>query len=511
VTCFAAVDLGGQSGRVVLGRVHRDRLRYREVHRFANVPLEVSTDDGPRWHWDTGALWEQTLDGLAAAVRAAAALGDRLAGIGVDSWGVDYGLVSAAGDLITPATHHRSASSELVTAADALVPAAEAWARTGIEKAPMNTSGRLAADARAGLLAPGVTALLTPDLFTCWLTGARGAERTIASTTELLDVRTGDWALDLAKRWGIDPAVLPPVVPAGSHAGVTLADVTARLGADAPVPVYRVASHDTASAVAAATSTAGRDGVVSCGSWALAGCIAAEPALGERARCAGYTNEAAADGRTLLLRNLSGLWLLESCLSAWASDSASAGGHDSARAGGHDSAWASGHDSAWASGHDSARAGGHDRPARRAELLAAAAALPSGGPVVDVGDPALRAPGDMPARLAALTGCDLSPAQTVRCILDSLAGAFATALSVAAGLTGVAMERVHLLGGGSRVTALARSTARATGLPVVAGPAEATSIGNLMVQAVAAGAFDSLDSARAATDHGADAPVLEEP
>jgi rhamnulokinase len=241
VTCFAAVDLGGQSGRVVLGRVHRDRLHYREVHRFANVPLEVITDDGPRWHWDTAALWEQTLDGLAAAVRAAAALGDRLAGIGVDSWGVDYGLVSAAGELIGPAIHHRSASADLVTAADALVAPAEAWARTGIEKAPMNTSGRLAADARAGLLAPGVTALLTRDLFTFWLTGARGAERTIASTTELLDVRTGDWALDLARRWGIDAAVLPPVVPAGSHAGVTLPNTTARLGADAPVPVYQVA------------------------------------------------------------------------------------------------------------------------------------------------------------------------------------------------------------------------------------------------------------------------------
>jgi rhamnulokinase len=489
MTCFAAVDLGGQSGRVVLGRVQRDRLRYREVHRFANVPLEVSTEDGTRWHWDTSALWEQTLEGLAAAVTAAAALGDRLAGIGVDSWGVDYGLVSAAGDLIGPATHHRSAAAELVTAADALVAPAEAWARTGIEKAPMNTSGRLAADARAGLLGPGVTALLTPDLYTYWLTGARGAERTIASTTELLDVRTGDWALDLAKRWGIDPAALPPVVPAGSRAGVTLPHVTARLGAAAPVPVYRVASHDTASAIAAATSNAGRDGVVSCGSWALAGCIAAEPALGERARLAGYTNEAAADGRTLLLRNLSGLWLLESCLSAWIP------GHDFARV----------------SSHGSARGASHDRSARRAELLAAAAALPAGGPVVDAGAPALRAPGDMPARLGALTGRDLSPAQTVRCILDSLAAGFATALSAAAGLTGVAMERVHLLGGGSRVTALARSTARATGLPVVAGPAEATCIGNLMVQAVAAGAFDSLDSARAATDHGTAAPVLEEP
>jgi rhamnulokinase len=296
VTCFAAVDLGGQSGRVVLGRVHRQRLHYREVHRFANVPRVLTTDDGTRWHWDTRALWEQTLTGLAAAVRAAAA--------------------------------------------DALVPSEE--------------------------------------------------------------------ALDLANRWGIDSAVLPPVVPAGRHAGATLAEVTARLGAAAPVPVYRVASHDTASAVAAATSTAGHDGVVSCGSWALAGCIAAEPALGERARSAGYTNEAAADGQTLLLRNLSGLWLLESCLSAWVSSD--------------------------------------DRSARRAELLTAAAALADGGPVVDAGDPALRAPGDMPARLAALAGCDLSPAQTVRCVLDSLASG-----------------------------------------------------------------FDSLDSARAATDHGADAPVLEEP
>jgi len=473
VTCFAAVDLGGQSGRVVLGRVHRDRLRYREVHRFANVPREVRTDDGTRWHWDTGALWEQTLEGLAAAVRGAAALGDRLAGIGVDSWGVDYGLVSQAGDLTGPAVHHRSASGELVEQADAVVPAAEAWARTGIEKAPMNTAGRLAADARTGLLTPGVTALLTPDLFTFWLTGARAAERTIASTTELLDVRTGDWALDLAQRWGIAPAVLPPVVPTGSHAGPTVARVTARIGADAPVPVYRVASHDTASAVAAATSSAGRDGVVSCGSWALAGCIAAGPALGERARGGGYTNEASADGRTLLLRNLSGLWLLESCLTAWVT--------------------------------------GHDRSRRRAELLAAAAALPDGGPVVDAGDPVLRAPGDMPVRLAALTRRDLSPAQTVRCILDSLAGAFATALTVAADLTGVVMGRVHLLGGGSRVTALARSTARATGLPVVAGPAEATSIGNLMVQAVAAGAFDSLDSARAAVRHDDHGPVLLEP
>ena len=473
MACFAAVDLGGQSGRVVLGRAYRGRLSYREVHRFANHPRAVTDGDGTRWHWDTGALWAATLDGLAAAVRAAAASGDRLAGIGVDTWGVDYGLVSAAGELTGPAVHHRSAAEDLVARADALVPAREAWRRTGIEKAPMNTSGRLCADAGAGLLAAGVTALLTPDLWTFWLTGARGAERTIASTTELLDVRTGDWALDLAERWGIDPAVLPAVSRTGSLAGTTVPEVTGRIGAPEPVPVYRVASHDTASAVVAATSRAGTDGLVSCGSWALAGCIADEPALDERARRAGYTNETSADGRILLLRNLSGLWLLESCLDAWVT--------------------------------------GDDRARRRIDLLAAAEALPEGGPVVDVGDPALRAPGDMQARLTAMAGQDLSPARTVRCILDSLASAFAISLGTAADLTGVEIRRVHLLGGGSRVTTLGRSTARATGLPVVAGPAEATSIGNLMVQAVAAGEFASLESAREAVDHGSDRPVVLEP
>lgn len=472
MSCFAAVDLGGQSGRVVLGHVHGGRLSYREVHRFANRPVAVPGPGGTRWHWDTAALWAETLQGLTAAVRAAGALGDHLAGIGVDTWGVDYGLVSATGELTGPVVHHRSTAEELVKRADLVVPPEQAWARTGIEKAAMNTSVRLAADARAGRLSTGVTALLIPDLWTVWLTGARGAERTIASTTELLDVRTGGWAVDLAERWGIDPAVLPALSEPGSLAGHTLAQVTDRIGAGTPVPVYRVASHDTASAVAAATSTAGADGVVSCGSWALAGCIATEPALDERARRAGYTNERSADGRILLLRNLSGLWLLESCLSSWVT--------------------------------------GPDRARRRAELLAAAEALPGGGPVVDAGDPTLRAPGDMQARLAALAGRELSPVRTVRCILDSLAAAFAASLATAADLTGVKMRRVHLVGGGSRVATLARGTARATGLPVVAGPAEASSIGNLMVQAVAAGDFDSLDSARNCVDHGSDRPVVLE-
>jgi rhamnulokinase len=465
MTCFAAVDLGGQSGRVVLGRVHDGRLTYREVHRFANMPREVEG----RWYWNTDALFDATLDGLAAAAQAAEAQNDRLAGIGVDTWGVDYGLVTTAGELAGPVAHHRSASPDLVKRANALVPADTAWLRTGIEKAPMNTSGRLAADASAGRLLASPTALLTPDLWTFLLTGTRKAERTIASTTELLDVRTGDWALDLVQCWGIDPAVLPPVVATGAVAGPTLPAITERIGAKATV--YHVASHDTASAVAAATSASGTDGVVSCGSWALAGCLADAPALGDDARQRGFTNERSADGRYLLLRNLSGLWLLESCLSAWAVG---------------------------------------DRTKARSDLLTRAEELPE-VPLVDVGDPVLRAPGDMPARIAELAGRPLSPEQTVRCILESLAAAFAASLRSAAELTGVKMRRVHLLGGGSRVGALARSTVRATGLPVLSGPAEATSIGNLMVQAVAAGAFSSLDEARAAVDFAGDEPTLREP
>src|ERR1700712_634356 len=158
MTCFAAVDLGGQSGRVVLGRLHDGRLTYREMHRFANLPREVEG----RWYWDTDALFEATLDGLAVAAEAAAAQNDRLAGIGVDTWGVDYGLVTAAGELVGPVVHHRSASPEIMEQANALVPAETAWVRTGIEKAPMNTSGRLSADAAAGRLLESPTALLTP-------------------------------------------------------------------------------------------------------------------------------------------------------------------------------------------------------------------------------------------------------------------------------------------------------------------------------------------------------------
>jgi rhamnulokinase len=263
--------------------------------------------------------------------------------------------------------------------------------------------------------------------------------------------------------------VLPPVVATATVAGQTLPEITERIGAD--VTVYHVASHDTASAVAAATSASGTDGVVSCGSWALAGCLADRPALSDEARKSGFTNERSADGRYLVLRNLSGLWLLESCLSAWTPG---------------------------------------DRTKARSDLLEKAEKLPE-GPLVDVGDPALRAPGDMPARIAGLAGRPLSPEQTVRCILDSLAAAFATSLHSAAELTGVTMRRVHLLGGGSRVAALARSTVRATGLPVLAGPGEATSIGNLMVQAVASGVFTSLDEARAAVDFGGDEPLPMEP
>lgn len=468
MTCFAAVDLGGQSGRVVLGSVGPGRLRYREVHRFANLPV----DRGGRWYWDTDALFSSVLEGLAAAVLAAAAEGDRLAGIGVDTWGVDYGLVDASGSLVAPVGHHRSAPPALVDRSAEAVPVVEAYRRTGIEKAAMNTSMRLASDLRT--IGGTATSLLTPDLFTFWLSGLRGAERTIASTTELLDVRTGDWALDLAARWGVDASALPPVAATGSSAGVTTPEVSARIGAE--VPVYRVASHDTASAVAAATSAVGAEGVISCGSWALAGCVAQEPALSERARLGGFTNERSADGRILLLRNLSGLWLLEACLSAW-----SDGGP------------------------------GRERAQLRTALLAAAEALPEGGPVIDAGAWELRAPGDMPGRIAHLAGRALDRPQTVRCIIDSLAAAFASALREASELTAVPMTGVHLLGGGSRVTALARATARATGLPVVAGPAEATSIGNLMVQAVAAGLFDDLDHARAAVDHGDDAPTTLEP
>ena len=472
---FIAVDLGAQSGRVVLGTFTADGLTLDEVHRFANEPVTVSGT----LCWDTDELFEQSLVGIARAVGQVAARGGRVEGISVDSWGVDYGLVDEGGALVAPVRHYRASDPALVSIAHERVGAAEAYARTGVTEMAINTCFQLMRDARAGLLAGRPTMLLTPDLWTYWLTGSVGAERTIASTTGLLDQQTGDWANDLAERLGIPVAVLPVLADAGSSAGVTLPTINERLGmhdprarSHGPIQVFRGASHDTASAFAAVAGPGEGIAVISCGTWALVGCSAIAPVLSADAMDAGFTNEQGTGGSTLFVRNLSGTWLLEECLRAWVESDGD----------------------------------GKTVPVLRAALLGAAST--AGGPplagTIDPGDAGLIEAGDMPGRIADLyqrTCGDsqvLSRVDLVRLILSSLAQSFDHSIREASRLTGQSLTEIRMIGGGSQILPLVELTRQITGLPVLTGPAEATSIGNLCIQGVAAGVFETLGQARLA-------------
>jgi len=476
---FAAVDLGATSGRVVLGTFSHTgaaptAFQLDEVHRFPNNPMTIEGE----LCWDVENLFEQTLIGLSLAFSCAQDNNSTLSGIAVDSWGVDYGLVDESLNLVAPVRHYRAAEEVYVHRANMLVSPREAYARTGITELPINTCFQLIRDCQQGLLTQGVAALLIPDLWTAWLTGVRGTEQTIASTTGLLDWESHDWAYDLVHQWGIPESVLTEVVETGSMAGRTLAPITERIGAVNPIPVYRAPAHDTASAFAAVTSPDTDAAVVSCGTWALVGCLNPEPVLAHNAEQAGLTNEVAADGSALLVRNLSGTWLLEECLRAWSS-------------------------------HDSS-VQPKDIEALRFDLLAAAeseSAQVLG--TIDCGAPQLIGTRDMPAEILALYQqthgdahgpLELGRHQIVRLILESLAESFARTISNIGEIAHRNFREVIMIGGGSRINQLVGLTEHATGLSVQIKHQEATSIGNICVQAVSAGIFDSIDQARAATN-----------
>jgi len=284
----------------------------------------------------------------------------------------------------------------------------------------------------------------------------RAAEETNASTTGLMDARTGTWSRELVQALGLPADLLPDVVPAGQVLGEVSAVVRAELGLDHEVPVTTVGSHDTASAVVGVPAQTSRFGYISCGTWGLVGVELDAPVLTQESRQANFTNERGVDGTIRYLRNVMGLWLLSESLRTW-----SLRGVD----------------------------------VDLTDLLAAAAALPSGGPVIDPDDPVFLSPGDMPERIVRASRRTnrpipepAEPEVVVRCILDSLAAAFAAAMLDSERLSGHEVEVVHLVGGGSQNALLCQLTADAVGKPVVAGPVEATALGNLLVQARTLGA-----------------------
>jgi rhamnulokinase len=461
----AAVDLGASGGRVMAGRAGPGLLELREAHRFPNIPVSA----GGTLHWDILSLYREVLNGLRAAAKDC-----ELASAGIDSWGVDYGLIDSSGALLGNPVHYRDArTAGAVERVLARIPARELYAATGIQQLAINTICQLTVAAGTPQLDAAATLLLIPDLLGYWLTGSAGAEITNASTTQLLDVQARTWATSVIDRAGIPLSIFPPLRQPGDIVGELLPDAAAGAGLPAGLPVVAVGSHDTASAVVAAPARGSNFAYISSGTWSLVGMELDRPILTEASRLANFSNETGIDGTIRYLRNVAGLWLLQESLRAWSASGSADGTRSPDGAGGLD------------------------------ELLAAAARAPALRSVIDPGDPAFLPPGDMPSRIADACRRTGQPAPrdragTVRCILDSLALAYRRTIRDVQDLSGRHVDTVHMVGGGARNALLCQLTADACGLPVVAGPVEASAIGNILVQARALGAAPAqLDGMRA--------------
>jgi rhamnulokinase len=453
---FAAVDLGASGGRVVAGVVESDFLSLETIHRFPNGARAV---DG-QLRWPIFELYQQVLEGLGHL----ASRYPQVESVGIDTWGIDYGLLDTQGQLLAEPTSYRD--ERTATAVDivhARVPREELFAATGLQFLPFNTVYQIEAERLGRLWERARKVVLLPDLIAFWLTGELRTERTNASTTGLLDARTGDWSHDLLDRLGIPRNLLSPLVSPGTVLGTLTPEARHRSGLGTGTVVTTVGSHDTASAVAGVPALDEQFAYVASGTWSLVGVELRHPVLTPEACAENFSNERGVEDRIRFLHNTGGFWLIQESLREWA---------------------------------------GQCGPRNLDGLLDEAADVPSGGPLIDVDDPSFLTPGDMPARIAAAAErlgqrSPRTPVETVRCVTDSLAWAYATTARRSADLAGTSLEVIHLVGGGSQSPLLCQSTADAAGLPVLAGPVEATALGNALVQAGAHGAVTaSLSQAR---------------
>lgn len=436
----------------MLGITDGVSVRLREVSRVRNEPVETATG----LSWDFPSLCRAANTGLSAAIAAAQAEGVDILGVGVDSWGVDYVRLTRDGEVRPFVRHHRE--GVLPERSDAERRAA--YARTGVLDQPINTSNQLIQDERGGLGAPDDTALLIADAVVWALTGVVGADRSLASTTALVDLAGDRWLPTSA-------LILPPLRPGGRLIGLTTPEVTAAVGAQRALSVWAVTAHDTAAAFSAVGSSAIPGGaVISCGSWSVVGVAVARPVLSERARALGFTQESGADGDTLLVKNLRGLRLLQDADRVWAQQDQRAPGDLSAL------------QSVLAEARESAYQGRFD---------ANDEALDRPGSVIDRLTAALRRAG---------AGAPASRGDLVRSIIDSLAHEYARTLAGVEEVTGQPITHVHIVGGGARNADLVAATARATGREVRVGAPEASALGMTLQMLVTTGRCADLEAAR---------------
>lgn len=446
----AAVDLGGSSGRVVSATVDGERLRIDGVHRFRN---RAFTDElGLRW--DAQRLYRDAVAGL----RSLRADGPAFASVGVDAWSGDYGLLAYDGLLDAPFHQRDSRTDRSFPLVDAILPAAEAFRETGVTALPIMTIYQLMADQEAGRLDTVRRMLLMPDLLAHWLGAEEVAEATNVSSTGLALPYGRGWDARRIDALKLPSRIFPETVAPGTVTGRVREGILAQ---DDATDVTTVASHDTASAVIAVPARDENFAFVSCGTWILTGVEVDHIVTSDRAREAGFTNELGLDGTVRFLRIAAGLWIVNECIREWGLDG-------------------------W---------GARSTTARQ-ELLARAEAAPTPGVLVDTGDPRLLRPGQMSARIAELVAesggrMPEDRAAIVRLILESLGAFVARQVEEAAALSGVDVQVIHLVGGGSESPILAQAVADCSGRSVMAGPSEATSMGNILVQARAHGTAGS--------------------
>jgi rhamnulokinase len=443
----AAIDLGASSARLFAGSIEGDRLVASEVARLPNGPVRLP--DG--LHWDVLRIHQGMLESLAELSRRA---GGEPLWVGIDGWGVDYGLLDSGGHLLGPPFHYRDVrtAGQLGKAARVLGPS-RIYEATGIQEMEINTLFQLLAEREGAAYGVASRLLMVPDLLVYFLTGEPRFERTNASTTQLVDVRTGRLSESMLSSLGLRVDLFAPAVEPGEMVGPVLAEVAATTEISSPVSVVAVASHDTASAVLAVPAAVDDFAYVVSGTWSLVGLELDRPVIDESSRKANFSNELGLDGTVRFLRNAMGHWMLQECERTWA------------------------------------RSG---RPRRTSDLLADAAGVPAFRSLVDTGDPEFAQPGDMPARVRAATARSGEPvpqsdAELVRCLVDSMALAIAETVEEAQRCARRSVGVVHVVGGGAANELLLGLIAATTGLEVVAGPVEASAIGNLLVQLRAAG------------------------
>jgi len=469
-THFLAFDLGASSGRAVVGCFDGERLRLVEVHRFPNGPVCLLGN----LHWDVLRLFEEVKTGLAKCVRM---YGTDIASLGLDTWGVDFGLLDAHDELLGNPYHYRDRRTDgMMEEAFRRLPKEEIFERTGIQFMQLNSLYQLLAMAVQGspMLEMARTFLNMPDLFNFWLTGHKVSEFTIATTTQCYDPRAGDWAWTMLEELGLPTRIFGEIVPPGTQLGPLHPAVAEETGAH-ELPVIATAGHDTAAAVAAVPAGDRDYAYISSGTWSLMGVEIEEPLITPRALAYNFTNEGGVEGTFRLLKNIMGLWLIQECRREWAQ---------------------AGEELAWD------------------DLIRMAAEAEPFGGLVDPDDHRFLAPGNMPQKIqtyCAETGQPVpqSKGAIVRCALESLALTYRLVLERLEEMLGRKLSVIHIIGGGSKNRLLNQFTADATGRMVIAGPAEATSIGNILMQALALGHIGSLEEGRELVRHSFEVTTYE--